>query len=319
MGNVDIHTFNILSICSGVGGLELGIKLAMPNSRTIAYVEGEAYAAAVLVERMEENALDCAPVWSDLRTFDGKPWRGKVDCIVGGYPCQPFSAAGKKLADKDPRHLWPVVAALIRDTQPPMCFFENVRGHLSLGFEQVAADLQRMGYCVKAGLFSAAEIGATHNRERLFILAYRDDDGRGGGGNDNAQRPVFHDQERQCPAAQQNGVVAQLGVGKDIAPMADDIDIGGQRGVFGGSGQRQCQEAAIERDCALGAFPPAPNDTGSWGRVPSHLKPSILRMADGVADRLDRIRACGNGVVPLVAAYAWRTLTADLELNWKEK
>jgi DNA (cytosine-5)-methyltransferase 1 len=274
---VDLPAFNILSICSDVGGLELGIKLAVPNARVVCYVEGEAHAAAVLAARMQDKSLDNAPVWSDLRTFDGKPWRGKVDCIAGGYPCQPFSFAGKRVGADDPRHLWPIVAALVSDVRPSVCFFENVRGHLSLGFREVAADLQRMGYAVKAGLFSAAEVGATHNRERLFILACR----------------------------------------TDGAPLAYNFDECDERRLRQRSRQRQPQETPAERDCAVGIFPPCPDDRDSWERVPETLKPSVLRMADGLANRLDRIRACGNGVVPLVAAYAWRTLSAGLELKWE--
>ena len=317
--NVDLHTFNILSICSGVGGLELGLKLAIPNSRAVCYVEGEAYAAAVLAARMEEDALDKAPVWSDLRTFDGRSWRGKVDCIAGGYPCQPFSFAGKRQGVDDRRHLWPVVAALVRTIRPPVCFFENVRGHLSLGFREVAADLQRMGYAVKAGLFSAAEVGASHNRERLFILAYRDSDGRGRGGHDNSERQSCPQPERKPAATHQDGLVAQPRAGADGAPVADCAGFGGQWCKFCRGREWKCQKTIYERDNALGAFPPAPNDIDGWASVADDIKPTVLRMANGLADRLDRIRACGNGVVPLVAAHAWRTLTADLELKWNEQ
>jgi DNA-cytosine methyltransferase len=171
---VDLRPFTILSLCAGVGGLDLGLRVAQPNSRTVCFVEIEAYAAAILATRMEQNALDQAPIWTDLRTFDGKPWRSLVDCITAGYPCQPFSVAGKQLGDKDPRHLWPDVFRVVREIDPPLCFFENVPGHLRLGFRQVHDDLRSLGYRVKAGLFTAEEVGASHKRERLFILAYRE-------------------------------------------------------------------------------------------------------------------------------------------------
>jgi len=163
-----------LSLCAGAGGLDLGLHIAVTGYRTVGYVEREACAAATLVARMEDAALDCAPVWDNVADFDGKPWRGVVDIIHGGYPCQPFSVAGRKLGDKDPRHLWPHIARIVREVEPPVCFFENVGGHLRLGFEQVHDDLRSMGYRVKAGLFTAEEIGAPHKRERLFILAYRE-------------------------------------------------------------------------------------------------------------------------------------------------
>lgn len=102
---MDSRPFTVLSLCAGVGGLDLGVRLAEPAARTVCFVEIEAYACAILAARMAENALDPAPVWTNLRTFDGKPWRGTVDCITAGYPCQPFSVAGKQRGAEDPsRH-----------------------------------------------------------------------------------------------------------------------------------------------------------------------------------------------------------------------
>ncbi len=174
---MDPRPFTILSLCSGVGGLDLGLRVAQPNARTICFVEIEAFACAILAARMAENALDPAPIWTNLKTFDGKPWRGVVDCITAGYPCQPFSVAGKQRGSEDPRHLWPDVFRVVREINPPFCFFENVGGHLRLGFEQVHDDLRSVGYRVKAGLFTAQEVGAPHKRERLFILAYAEGTG----------------------------------------------------------------------------------------------------------------------------------------------
>lgn len=159
-----------LSLCSGIGALDLGVRLAVPGARTVCYVEREAYCQAALVARMEEAALDSAPVWDDLKTFDGKPWRGRVDCVTGGYPCQPFSMAGSRQGSSDPRHLWPDVCRIVEEIQPEIVFFENVHGHLSLGFEKVVSDLERLDYRVAAGLFTAEEVGAPHDRKRLFIL-----------------------------------------------------------------------------------------------------------------------------------------------------
>jgi DNA (cytosine-5)-methyltransferase 1 len=96
---------NELALCAGAHGIGLGLKLLFDKLRTVCYVEREASAAASLVARMEDKALDNAPVWDDIKTFDGKPWRGSVDIITAGYPCQPFSTAGKLLGEKDPRHL----------------------------------------------------------------------------------------------------------------------------------------------------------------------------------------------------------------------
>lgn len=172
----DVH---IISICSGIGGLDLGVGLAAEclgvRVRVVCYVEIEAYAAALLAKRMEEGHLDPAPIWTDVATFPGVAgqFRGAVDGVIAGYPCQPFSAAGKRGGVSDPRHLFPYIRRVVRTVEPVFCFFENVRGHLSLGFDAVQRCLQRDGYAVECGIFSAAEVGASHRRERLFVLAHR--------------------------------------------------------------------------------------------------------------------------------------------------
>lgn len=168
---MDQCTVNNLSLCSGGGGLDLGLELALGVSRTVCWVEWEAFAAEFLASRMEAGCLAQAPIWTDLRTFDGKPWRGVVDSITAGYPCQPFSMAGKRLGEADPRHLWPEVHRVIGEVKPGIVFLENVPGHLTLGYETVEADLQGLGYTVTPGLFSAREVGCSQLRKRLFILA----------------------------------------------------------------------------------------------------------------------------------------------------
>jgi DNA (cytosine-5)-methyltransferase 1 len=199
-------TLNVLSLCAGVGGLDLGLAAALEHcgrsSRVVCFVEREAFAAAVLAARMEEGSLDAAPVWSDLRTFDGHPWRGVVDCIAAGYPCQPFSLAGLQLGHEDPRHLWPEVDRIIGEIRPRLVFLENVAAHLRMGFAAVRRDLQNRGYRVSAGLFSAAEVGASHRRERLFILAHR-------AGHRSARRGV-HESARRHDATDADGRRAAL-------------------------------------------------------------------------------------------------------------
>ena len=132
--NVDLLAINTLSICSGVGGLDLGVELATSGAaRPVCFVEREAFPTSILAARMEEKAMASCPIWSDIRTFDGKPWCGVVDLIVGGYPCQPFSSAGKRLGEDDPRHLWPEIRRITKEIKPRFVFFENVAGHLTLG------------------------------------------------------------------------------------------------------------------------------------------------------------------------------------------
>jgi len=161
-----------VGLCAGYGGIELGLSRAIPNLRSVALCEIEAFACANLVAKMEAGLMDAAPIWTDLKTFPWAEFRGRVDILTSGYPCQPFSAAGKRLGKEDPRHLWPFIADGIRLMRPNMCFFENVEGHITLGLSSVISDLEELGYKVSWGVFSAAECGAPHQRKRVFILAY---------------------------------------------------------------------------------------------------------------------------------------------------
>jgi DNA (cytosine-5)-methyltransferase 1 len=140
-----------LSLCSGAGGLDLGLAIAIPGYRAVGHVERETFAAATLVARMEDASLDQAVVWDDVGAFDGRPWRGAVDIVTAGYPCQPFSVAGRRLGSVDPRHLWPHVARIICEVQPPFVFLENVVHHLRLGFPEVASGLvgEFLSICAK--------------------------------------------------------------------------------------------------------------------------------------------------------------------------
>ena len=321
---MDCHAATVLSLCTGAGGLELGLKLAVPGSRTVCYVEGEGYAAGIIAARMADQTLDEAPVWSDVRTFDSRPWRGCVDIVTAGYPCQPFSIAGRKQGENDPRHLWPYIRAILDDTRPRIAFFENVSHHLRLGFEQVHNDLRGLGYGVKAGLFTAEEVGAPHKRERLFILAHAAGAGawlneswlQEGFGGDGAaladaarQRnirtagniPQAHGRPHsECPRL-------PIGAGHELANapksglerFARNEETGNGANVPGGD--------------SLPAWPPDSRNLAAWRAIPAAFKPALHRMADGMADRVDRIRLCGNGVVPLAAAYAFRTLASFIE------
>jgi DNA (cytosine-5)-methyltransferase 1 len=171
--NVDTtKTTTHVSLCAGYGGIDLGLGRAIPNLRTIAFSEIEAFACANLVAKMEEGLLDAAPIWTNLKTFPWSEFRDRVDILSGGYPCQPFSAAGKRLGRDDPRHLWPWIADGIIPMRPRVCFFENVEGHISLGLREVISELEGLGYATTWGIFSAREVGAPHQRKRIFILAY---------------------------------------------------------------------------------------------------------------------------------------------------
>ena len=161
------------SLCTGYGGIELGLKRIFGEQmRTAFYVEVEAFAVANLVSKIEEGRLDAAPVWTDIKTFNGKPFRGKVDIITSGVPCQPWSVAGKRKGTKDDRWIWDDIFRIIVEVQPGYVFLEEVPGFVSgggLGF--VLSDLAKAGFDAEWSCFTAAEVGAPHKRQRLFIMA----------------------------------------------------------------------------------------------------------------------------------------------------
>ena len=160
-----------LSICSGYGGIELGLKAVIPRTRVVCYVENEVTQSSILGARIRDGILDDAPIWTDLRTFDAKPWRGKVDIVTGGFPCQPHSIAGRKRGADDPRELSGDVLRIADELGRPTLFLENVPHIKRFYWDEIRPKLRAMGYRTEEVLVTARETGAPHKRQRLFILA----------------------------------------------------------------------------------------------------------------------------------------------------
>ena len=160
----------------------MGLMLAEPDFHTRCFVEWEEYPRSTIIAAQRAGYFAPAPIWDDLTTFDAKPFAGAIDTLLAGYPCQPFSQAGKRLGADDPRHLWPHVARIIRELGDGLrwVFLENVAGHITLGAETVLRELWDMGWAPAAGAFSAAETGAPHERLRWFCVAHRDTDADAG-------------------------------------------------------------------------------------------------------------------------------------------
>lgn len=167
----DTGAATILSLCSGYGGLELGLLTALGGGRVVAHAEIDPDASKVLAHHWPD-----VPNLGDIKTTE---WTAvePVDWLTAGYPCQPFSAAGKRLGEADERHLWPAVADCIRVLRPRRVLLENVAGHLALGFGRVLADLAALGYDTRWVCLRAADAGAPHGRARIFVVASDTDDG----------------------------------------------------------------------------------------------------------------------------------------------
>lgn len=353
-----------LSLCAGGGGLDMGLGIAEPGFAASCYVEWEDYPRQTLIAAQRAGYLHPAPIWDNVRTFDARPWRGICDTLLAGYPCQPFSQAGQRKGADDPRHLWPDIARIIGELRPRWCFFENVSGHLSLGYDVVANELRGLGYAVAAGIFSAEETGAAHERQRLFIVAYCEGDdwgihaGRrperrgapdiGGRGSELADT----DGRNPCAKRQQRGGKQRFqppgrGFGAGHVDDAEcperraDIETGDQPDR-NDPGRGQAASRAGKPGCDVD-HAPGPSDMDAWRAildVAPDLAPSlsvgdvkrasdraaqmvaqgcmaegaaqslVRGMAHGLASRPRALRLLGNGVHPLAAAYAWRSLSA---------
>jgi DNA (cytosine-5)-methyltransferase 1 len=219
---------NELALFAGAGGGLLASHLLRHN--IVCAVERDEYCIEVLVQRQNERTLPAFPIWDDICTFDGRPWRGTVDLVSGGFPCQAFSSAarGRNIAEKD---LWGEMRRVIREVQPKVVFAENVSERAIL---QAQDDLLELGYNSKYLRLSAKDVGADHVRNRFWLLAYTDYYGE--------LCRIFN---------AETSIVQEL------------------------------------RNCVWETFP------------------GELRVSDGVAFRMDRFKALGNGQVPLVAASAW--------------
>lgn len=304
----------VLSLCSGGLGLDLGYECATPGARVVCAVEREPFCIAYLAALMEAGCVEPFPVWDDIRSFDGGPWRGVVDCVTAGYPCQPFSLAGKRRGADDERHLWPEVARIIDECAPREVFLENVPGHVALGLPEVVSDLRRLGYRVpRPLLLEAGAVGASHKRERLFVYALREladcaigglgierDEGRprrrghaDGGHQDLADTGLGF-----LPDAGR-GPLGRDGAGPAGALLGDAQCPGARQGKQGEQG-----ETRLGRDrLADAGEPPAVGlaDGGSQrpqGEREAGPAPGTTGRGGGAVDRADRLRLrpCLHGI-----------------------
>ena len=356
--NVDLTSeLTHISLCTGYGGVDLGLKRALQKIRTICYVEIEAFVILNLVKKIEAELLDVAPVFTDLKRFPWEQFAGRVDILSGGFPCQPFSAAGRRAGDEDPRHLWPYITdGIKRLGRPSLVLFENVEGIISSRLkgdgwadpedtpvlQHVLRELERLGYEATAGVFSAREVGAPHQRKRVFIMGVRSDLGQSGRDivSTMLQRgargePVEHtkvkrsegpdgrisEQQGLCVSFRESGTAypAPRGAEQFIwePPRTTELDNTINPRLQGClSQERGSNSSRWENEDGYYAA------TGPSSRaVQRETESEVGRDADGSArwvdydqlcesldNRTDELRMLGNGVVPGTAERAFRVL-----------
>ncbi len=401
-----------LSLFTGAGGGVLGTKLL--GWTTVGYVEYEPYCQQIIRQRIEDGILDAAPIFGDIRRFLSEgyasAYQGLVDVVTAGFPCQPFSVAGKQQGADDARNMWPATLGVIREVRPRFCLLENVGGLVTSGyFGTILGGLAESGYDCRWRILSAAEMGAPHKRDRLWIVAHTKNSGFGGAGHVHqyargagTERPgeaisTRTDSEHEDPSVTCEGVAdpdtagdrtpeckidgigpetdegrsrqpqSELGrFGQDLAnPESGGFPVGGGTSGEAGhlDGGNEMADPSIQGPQGLigeefegrGNRPPYlgqvrwwetdPADVGDTERVrfqghdgrgtreeledgyefprinkrrpkgaESPTEPELGRVAHGVANRVDRLKAIGNGQVPAVAAAAWRILTEGMDI-----
>ena len=280
---VNQQSLNELALFAGAGGGILGGKLL--GWRTVCAVEWEQYPASVLCARQNDGLLPPFPIWDDVQTFDGKPWRGIVDVVSGGFPCQDISAAGKGAGiDGERSGMWREMARIIHEVRPRFALVENSPMLTSRGLGAVLGDLAAMGFDARWGVLGAADVGANHQRDRIWIVA------QWRGQLPHAQLHRIGRWEQQ-----QEGVAEAFG--KATNPKGLGLQGQGEheQSINPTQGrQRQATELV-------------------YGRSPDFwaIEPDVGRVVDGVAARVDRLKSIGNGQVPLCAATAFRILSRN--------
>lgn len=312
-----------LALFAGAGGGILGGKIL--GWRTICAVERDAYAAQVLVQRQNDGILEAFPIWSDVQTFDGIPWRGIVDVISGGFPCQDISVAGKGAGIEGERSgMWKEFLRIICDIRPRFVFVENSPMLTSRGLGVVLGDLAEAGYDAEWTCLSAAEVGANHVRDRIWILGYSNDYGQI---TPEVIRSATKGSYSCAPRPEQTSKPS--GSGEQYAELANTKIMQSNAG----SNNRFNKQEISQKLGAAGSKVSNRKSGKGWNfssRIPSQhanidspdwwqTEPEILRVVDGMAARLDfvndQLKVIGNGQVPLVAATAFIELLNKFEVN----
>ena len=275
------ENLNELALFAGAGGGILGGKLL--EWRTVCAVEWEQYPASVLCARQNDKILPPFPIWDDVQTFDGKPWRGIVDVVSGGFPCQDISAAGKGAGiDGERSGMWGEMARIICEVQPRFVFVENSPMLTSRGLGRVLGDLASMGFNARWGVLGAADVGANHQRDRIWIVA------KWRGQLSHTQHDRIGRWEQQQKSIKEK--TREISYSNLPQLKREGKSIGVQSSVTG------AWNSCFDRQ-----------EQDWWD-----IEPNVGRVADGVAARVDRLKAIGNGQVPLCAATAWRILSETL-------
>ena len=273
-------TLKILDLFSGIGGFSYAAERLVGGFETVGFCEIDPYCQKVLKKHWPD-----VPIHNDVRRLadEADRFRGLVDVVCGGYPCQPFSlASSNRKGQEDDRHLWPEMLRIVKATRPKFVIGENVAGHITLGLDDVLSDLAQQDYTARAFVIPACAKDARHRRDRVWIV------GHTSGIKRNA-RPEKQTTLREVPENERehdySGGSGEAHTSNATNPNSKRLQRGVRESVQGG-GQR-------------------PSIGSRW-----EPEPRTLRVAYGIPNRVDRIRSLGNSIVPQVAAEIFTAIKA---------
>ena len=303
---------NHLDLFSGIGGFSLGLERT-GGFRTIGFCETDAYCTKVL-----QKNFPGIPIHGDIRKLKGTHF-GAVDIITGGYPCQPFSLAGRnRKGEQDPRHLWPEMFRIIKESRPTWVIGENVAGHLKLGLDTVLKNLESEGYAVRTFSISASSVGANHQRERIWIVAHSDNtENRTSqyeiNKNGEKKTEIRKDEPQSKFGRQSKNVANTHGLNGSIGGSCRNVsEIGGSGGTDeNGSGENAKRIPNPSSHETLGSE----KHKGFQLHSQWETEPDVGRVVDGVPNRVDRIRSLGNSLIPHIPYYIGQSIIATYEDN----
>jgi DNA (cytosine-5)-methyltransferase 1 len=322
------HKLNTFHLFAGAGGGILADLLLGHNP--IGACEIEPYPRDVLLARQRDGILPAFPIWDDVCTLDGTPWRGTVDILCGGFPCQDISAAGKGAGITGERSgLWKEYARLIGEMRPRFVFAENSPLLRTRGLGVVLEDLASLGYNARWGVLGARDVGAPHKRDRMWVLAYANNSGkhRFDELRDDKKRSQESEKWKGVKGAEfsekGSGMAYTMHAGLQGGEYARGSDSQGRQESDGSTSQ--CGGLWWHTDPADISNPVLPRQKGGGERTwlrgnisqeqkcrQSTTEPLVGRVANGVANRVDRLKAIGNGQVPQCAAMAFSILSEGL-------
>jgi len=284
-----------LDLFSGIGGFALAAK--WNGYRTVGFCDNEPYAQAVLKKHWPE-----VPCHKDIREVRGDLYAG-VTLLTGGFPCQPFSVAGKQRGKDDNRYLWPEMCRVIREARPAWIIGENVAGIVNLALDAVCADLEAEGYEVEPIIVPACAVDAPHRRDRVWIIAkYMADS------VSLSERSAHRSKEWNCVRGRQDEDISQRNkMGCNSSDSRENVANATGLGIQG-HGAGWLKESQTHGCEGLSLCKSKRSKQSEW--LP---EPDVDRVVNGVRNRVDRIKGLGNAIVPQVAAEIIRNINIIME------